>query len=63
MYAFLLGAKGGETVTLRSFADQDVQSVELLGAGPLEFRKDYGVLVAKLPAQLPGMCANVLKIR
>ena len=62
VYAFLLGAKGGETVALRSFADQDVQGVELLGAGPLEFRKDYGVLVAKLPEQLPSMCANVLKI-
>ena len=62
VYAFLLGAKGGEAVALRSFADQDVQGVELLGVGPLEFRKDYGVLVAKLPEQLPSMCANVLKI-
>jgi len=63
VYAFLLGAKGGETVTLRSFADMDVQGIELLGAGPLEFRKDYGVLVAKLPEQLPSMCANALKIK
>ena len=63
VYAFLLGAKGGETVTLRSFADLDVQSVELLGAGSLEFRKDYGVLVAKLPEKLPSMCANTLRIR
>ena len=61
VYAFLLGAKGGEAVALRSFADQDVQGVELLGAGPLEFRKDYGVLVAKLPEQLPSLCANALK--
>jgi alpha-L-fucosidase len=62
VYAFLLGAKGGETVTLRSFAEQEVSGVELLGAGPLEFRKDYGVLVAKLPAKLPCICANTLKI-
>ena len=62
VYAFLLGAKGGETVTLRSFAEQEVRNVELLGAGPLEFTKDYGVLVAKLPAKLPCMCANALKI-
>ncbi len=63
VYAFLLGAKGGETMALRSFAEQDVKSVELLGRGPLEFRKDYGVLLVKLPEKLPSMCANALKIR
>ena len=61
VYAFLLGAKGGETVTLRSFAEEDVKSVELLGCGPLEWKKDFGVLVVKLPEKLPGMCANALK--
>ena len=63
VYAFMMGAKGGDTVTLRSFADREVSSVELLGYGPLEFRKDFGVLVAALPEKLPAFCANVLKIR
>ena len=39
-----------------------MKSVELLGYGPVEFRKDFGVLVAKLPAKLPSLCANTLKI-
>ena len=62
VYAFLLGAKGGETVTLRSFAEDEVKSVELLGYGPVEFKKDYGVVVVKLPERLPSFCANTLKI-
>ena len=63
VYAFLLGAKGGETVTLRSFAEQEVKSVELMGYGPVAFSMDFGVLVAQLPDKLPALCANALKIR
>ncbi len=63
VYAFLLGAKGGETVALRSFAEDDIRSVELLGYGPLEWKKDFGVLVAKLPEKLPCICANTLRIQ
>ena len=62
VYAFLLGAKSGETVTLRSFAEDEVKSVELLGYGPVEFKKDYGVVVVKLPERLPSFCANTLKL-
>ena len=62
VFAFLLGAKGGETITLRSFAEEDVKGVELLGCGPLEWRKDFGVLAVKLPEKLPAMCANALKV-
>ena len=62
VYVFLMGARGGETVTVRSFGDQDVKSAELLGFGPVEFKKEFGVLLAKLPDKLPAFCANVLKI-
>ena len=62
VYAFLLGAKGGESLTLRSFAEDEVKSVELLGYGPVEFKKDYGVVVVKLPDKLPSFCANALKL-
>ncbi len=63
VYAFLMGAKGGETLTVRSFGDQAIQSVELLGFGPVEYRQEFGVLLVRLPDRLPVFCANVLKIR
>ena len=62
VYAFMMGAKDGETVTLRSFAEDEVTSVELLGYGPVLFRKEFGVLVVQLPEKLPTFCANALKI-
>ena len=63
VYAFLMGAKGGETLTLRSFGDQEIHSAELLGYGEVPFRKEFGVLLVRLPDRLPAFCANVLKIR
>ena len=63
VYAFMMGAKGGDAVTLRSFAEQPVSLVELIGVGPVEFKQEFGVLVVQLPEKLPSMCANVLKIR
>ena len=62
VYAFMMGAAPGETVTLRSFADQEVHAVELLGAGPVPFAKEFGVLAVQLPDHLPSACANTLKI-
>ena len=62
VYAFMMGAHGGDTVVLRSFAEQEVRSVELLGYGPVPFRKEFGVLTIALPDQLPALCANALKI-
>jgi len=63
VYAFMMGASGGDTMVLRSFAEQPVSSVELLGFGPVPFKQEYGVLVVSLPEKLPAICANVLKIR
>ena len=63
VYAFLMGAKGGETLAVRSFGDQEIRSVELLGCGQLEHKQEFGVLLVKLPDRLPMFCANVLKIR
>ena len=63
VYAFLMGAKGGETVTLRSFAEQEVHSVELLGCSAVPFTKEFSVLLVSLPEKLPAFCANALKIR
>lgn len=63
VYAFMMGAKGGETVTIKSFADDEVSSVELLGFGNVPFRKENGELTVTLPATLPTFCANTLKIK
>jgi alpha-L-fucosidase len=63
VYAFMMGAKAGEAVTLRSFAGDEVHSVELLGYGPVPFKKEFGVLVVSLPEKLPAFCANVLKLK
>ena len=63
VYAFMMTAAGGDTAVLRSFADQPVRSVELLGAGPVPFVREMGVLLVRLPDRLPSICANVLKIR
>ena len=63
VYAFCLGAKGGMALTLNSFAEQEVRSVELLGAGAVPFRQDFGVLVVQLPDNLPVRFAQALKIR
>ena len=62
VYAFMMGAAPGETVVLRSFAEQEIHSVELLGTGPVPFSKEFGVLAVSLPERLPSLCANVLKI-
>lgn len=62
VYAFMMGASGGDTITLRSFSQQEVHSVELLGCGPVPYRQEFGVLIAQLPEKLPALCANVLKI-
>ena len=63
VYAFMMGANGGDTVVLHSFKDQEIHSVELLGYGPVAYKKEFGVLLVSLPEKLPVFCANVLKIR
>ena len=63
VYAFLMGAKGGEGIALRSFAEQPVSSVELLGYGAVPFRQEFGLVTVQLPEKLSAFCANALKIR
>jgi len=62
VYAFMMGASGGQAAVLRSFADRPVRGVELLGAGPVPFVQEMGVLLVSLPDRLPSLCANTLKI-
>jgi hypothetical protein len=59
----MMGANAGDTVVLRSFAEEKIQSVELLGHGSVPFHQEHNVLVVQLPDKLPSICANTLKIR
>ena len=63
VYAFMMGMHAGETAVLRSFADDEIHSVELLGVGAVPFRKEFGVLTVQLPEKLPTKYTNVLKIK
>lgn len=63
VYAFLMGLQGGQTAVLRSFAQDRVAAVRLLGCGPLPFAQSYGALTVPLPERLPCRCANALEIR
>ena len=63
VYAFMMGASGGDTIALHSFPDRELRSVELLGCGPLPFRQEHGVLRLRLPEKLPVFCVNTLKLR
>lgn len=63
VYAFLMGAKAGQSAILRSFNEGErVRGVKLLGMGNAEFSHQFGVLTAKLPATLPSEYVNVLAI-
>ena len=63
VYAFMMGASGGDTIALHSFPDRELRSVELLGCGPLPFGQERGVLRLRLPEKLPVFCVNTLKLR
>ena len=63
VYAFMMGASGGDTIALHSFPDWELRSVELLGCGPLPFGQERGVLRLRLPEKLPVFCVNTLKLR
>lgn len=63
VYAFCMGAHGGDVLALRSFAEQPVHRVALLGYGELPFHQEFGLLTVQLPERLPALCANALKIQ
>ncbi|MBQ3865133.1 MAG: alpha-L-fucosidase [Clostridia bacterium] len=63
VYAFMMGLQPGETAVLRSFADEKVSGVTLVGAGDLPYRHEFGILSVPLPARLPTKYTNVLKIK
>ena len=63
VYAFLMKARPGSAVLLKSFADSGVASVSMPGVGPLPFEKVFGVLAVRLPERLPTDYVNLLDIQ
>jgi len=62
IYAFLLNPKETRVLVLKSFMDEKIIKVSLLGYGSVEFSQNYGVLTVKLPDELPTEYANCLEI-
>ncbi|MBR4235074.1 MAG: alpha-L-fucosidase [Clostridia bacterium] len=63
VYAFLMNAQPGGTVTLNSFAGANVTGVYMPGAGNIEFGRALGVLALRLPDKLPTRFTNMIIIR
>lgn len=61
VYAILLDWPESET-RIASLAGVSVERVELLGVGPLEFRRDDAGVRVSLPRAHPGAIVPVLKL-
>lgn len=63
LYAFIMEMPENSVPVIKSLTPQDkVSSVELLGAGPVPFAQNYGVLTVQLPETLPTKYTNCLAI-
>ena len=63
LYAFIMKMPENGVPVIKSLTPQDkVSSVELLGAGPVPFAQNYGVLTVQLPEKLPTKYTNCLAI-
>ncbi|MBO6052735.1 MAG: alpha-L-fucosidase [Clostridia bacterium] len=62
VYAFLMHAPDDRRAVVRSFRDEAVEKVALLGVGDVPFSQNYGILTVELPAELPTKYTNCLKI-
>ena len=63
LYAFLMKTPGSRVAVLKSLTEtEQVKSVRLLGAGPVEYAQNFGVLTVKLPERMPTEYTNCLAI-
>ena len=64
LYAFMMKAEGGQTMVIKSLLPEEkVESVRLLGVGEVAFTQYEGVLVGKLPENLPTEYTNCLAVK
>lgn len=62
VFAFLMKARPGGTMLLRSFGDCKIESVSMPGVGGLPFERVYDLLAVQLPEKLPTRYVNMLDI-
>lgn len=62
IYSFIMYAPENRVCIIKSIKNEKIKSVQLLGGGNLEFTHSFGVLVTKLPSQIPTEYTNCLKI-
>ncbi len=63
VYCFLMRAPEARVSVIKSFRpDEKVKSVSLLGAGPVPFAQNFGVLTVRLPEALPVKYVPCLKV-
>ena len=62
VYAFLMPAPEDRRAVVRSFREETVEKVALLGVGDVPFAQNYGVLTVELPEELPTKYTNCLRV-
>jgi len=63
LYAFMMKAPENRVAVIKSIGESyNVSSVRLLGGGKLPFSFTYGILVVRLPEELPTRYTNCLEI-
>ncbi|MBR5367570.1 MAG: alpha-L-fucosidase [Clostridia bacterium] len=62
VYAFLMHAPEDRRAVVRSFREETVEKVALLGVGDVPFAQNYGVLTVELPEELPTKYTNCLRV-
>ncbi|MFD7160629.1 alpha-L-fucosidase C-terminal domain-containing protein [Kribbella sp. NPDC059898] len=62
VYAFQLVWPSDGRAVIRSFVDDRVTGVRLLGHGPVAFEQAKGILVVRLPDTPPAAVANCLAV-
>ena len=55
-------APENRVAVIKSLQKEKVQGVSLIGYGPVDYHQALGILVAKLPEQLPVEYTNCLEI-
>ena len=62
VYAFMMHAPENRCAVLKSFVEDKVEKVTLLGYGEVPFAQNFGVLTVSLPQELPTAYTNCLRI-
>ena len=63
VYCFMMAKPVDGAAVIRSFSDgEEITGVRLLGAGPVEFIHEYGVLTVKMPDNLPVDYVNCIAV-